>query len=77
MRLIPELNEALVAQALRHLAGNDALSQALDDRRFADARLADQDWDCSFCGERAPRSSFRSRCARPITGSSLPSRPAW
>jgi hypothetical protein len=33
---------ALVLQGLRHLAVDDALREALDDRRLADARLADQ-----------------------------------
>ena len=37
-----QLDEALVAQALRHLAGDDALGEPLDDRGLADARLADQ-----------------------------------
>ena len=37
-----QLDEALVAQRLRHLAGDDALGEALDDRGLADARLADQ-----------------------------------
>ena len=35
-------DDGLVAQALRHVAGDDALGQALDDRRLADAGLADQ-----------------------------------
>jgi hypothetical protein len=37
-----EREDALVAQALRHLAIDDALRQTLDDRRLADAGLADQ-----------------------------------
>ena len=41
-RVDRELDEALVAQRLRHLAGDDALGQALDDGGLADARLADQ-----------------------------------
>ena len=40
--MIPKLDEALVTQAFRHLAGYDALRQALDDRRLTDARLPDQ-----------------------------------
>ena len=32
----------LVVQRLGHVAGDDALGEALDDRRLADARLADQ-----------------------------------
>ncbi len=35
-------DDGLVAQALRDVAGDDALGQALDDRGLADARLADQ-----------------------------------
>ena len=35
-------DDGLVAQALRHVAGDDALGQALDDRGLADAGLADQ-----------------------------------
>ena len=35
-------HDRLVAQALRHVAGHDALGQALDDRGLADAGLADQ-----------------------------------
>ena len=37
-----ERHEALVEQGLRHVAGDDALGQALDDGRLADAGLADQ-----------------------------------
>ena len=36
-------DDPLVLQALRHVAADDALRQALDDGRLADARLADQD----------------------------------
>ena len=35
-------DDGLVAQALRHVAGDDALGQALDDRGLADAGLADE-----------------------------------
>ena len=35
-------DDGLVAQALRHVAGDDALGQALDDRGLADAGLTDQ-----------------------------------
>ncbi len=35
--------QALALQRLRHVAGDDAVRQALDDRRLADAGLADQD----------------------------------
>ena len=38
-----EHDDALVAQDLRHLALDDALREPLDDRRLADARLADED----------------------------------
>ena len=38
-----ERDDALVLQALGHVAAHDALGQALDDGRLADARLADQD----------------------------------
>ena len=37
-----ERDQPLVLQLLRHVAGDDALGQPLDDRRLADARLADQ-----------------------------------
>ena len=37
-----ERDDALVLQALGHVAAHDALRQAFDDRRLADARLADQ-----------------------------------
>ena len=37
-----ERQHALVQQRLRHIAGHDALRQALDDGGLADARLADQ-----------------------------------
>ena len=37
-----ELDDALAAQGLRHVAVDDALGQALDDRGLADAGLADQ-----------------------------------
>ena len=37
-----ERQEALAQQRLRHVAGDDALGQALDDGRLADAGLADQ-----------------------------------
>ncbi len=35
-------DQPLALQRLRHIAGDDALGQPLDDRRLADARLADQ-----------------------------------
>ena len=38
-----ERQQPLVLQALRHVAVDDALRQALDDRGLADAGLADQD----------------------------------
>ena len=37
-----EGDDALVLQPLRHVAADDALGQALDDGRLADAGLADQ-----------------------------------
>ena len=37
-----EGDHAAVAQRLGHVAGDDPLGEALDDRRLADARLADQ-----------------------------------
>ena len=37
-----ERDESLVLQRLRHVAADDALRDALDDRRLADARLADE-----------------------------------
>ena len=38
-----ERDHALVLEALRDVAPDDPLGQALHDRRLADARLADQD----------------------------------
>jgi hypothetical protein len=38
-----QTDDPLVFEALRHIAVDDSLGQSLDDRRFADARLADQD----------------------------------
>ena len=38
-----EGDEALVAQALRHVPGDDALRETLDDGRLADAGLTDED----------------------------------
>ena len=38
-----EADQPLAPQRLRHVAGHDALGQALDDGRLADARLADED----------------------------------
>ena len=38
-----ERPDALALQALGHVAGDDPLREPLDDRRLADARLADQD----------------------------------
>ena len=38
-----ERDDPLVLQPLRHVAADDPLGQPLDDRRLADARLADQD----------------------------------
>ncbi len=35
-------NMSAVLQPLRHVAAHDALGQSFDDRRLADARLADQ-----------------------------------
>ena len=37
-----ELDEVAVTQGARHVAGHDTLSDALDDGRLADARLADE-----------------------------------
>ena len=37
-----ERDDPLVLEALGHVAADDALGEALDDRRLADARLADQ-----------------------------------
>jgi hypothetical protein len=39
-----ERDDAAVAQRLGDVAGDDPLGEALDDRRLADARLADQHW---------------------------------
>ena len=49
-----ELDDALVLQAFRHVAVDDALRQPLDDGRLADARFPDQAPGCSWCGATAP-----------------------
>ena len=49
-----ERDDLLVLQALGHVAADDALGEAFDDRGLADAGLADQHRDCSWCGATAP-----------------------
>ena len=66
-----ERDQLAVPQALGHVAGDDPLREALDDRGLADAGLADQDGVVL----RAARETWITRrisSSRPITGSSLP-----
>ena len=49
-----EGEELLVLEAFRHVAVDDAQRQALDDRGLADAGLADQHRDCSWCAGTGP-----------------------
>ena len=49
-----ERQQLLVLQRFRHVAVDDAQRQALDDGGLADAGLADQHRDCSWCGAPAP-----------------------
>ena len=62
-----------VAQPLRHVPLHDALSEPLDDRRLADARLADQHRVVLLLRERI-WIVRRISVSRPITGSSRPAR---
>ena len=56
-----ERENAFAAQRRRHVAGDDALREAFDDRGLADAGLADEARDCSCCGARGSRRRVRSR----------------
>ena len=56
-----EREDALALQAFGHFAVDDALREAFDDRGLADARLADQHRDCSWCAAAAPGSCGGSR----------------
>ena len=69
-----ERHQPLAAQAFRHVAIDDALSQTFDDSGLADAGLTDQDRDCSWCGATAPGpcDGFPRPARSP--GSSLPAR---
>ena len=80
-----EREDRLVAQALRHVAAHDALREALDDGRLADARVADQhrvvlglareDLDRRGGSPRRGRSPGRAcRCAPPRRGRGRTSR---
>ena len=67
-------DHALALEALGHVALDDPVGQPLDDRRLADAGLADQ--HRVVLG--APRQHLdhpADLSSRPMTGSSLPSRP--
>ena len=64
----------LVAQALRHVAGDDALGQALDDRGLADAGLADQHRVVLGAPATAPARRGESRCRARSPGRARPSR---
>ena len=66
-----EREQLLVADRFRHVAVDDAQSQALDDRRLADAGLANQTG--LFLVRRDSTCTVRRiSSSRPITGSSLP-----
>ena len=67
-----ERDQPAVLEALGHVAGDDPLGEALDDRGLADARLADQHG--VVLGAPAERTWITRRISssRPITGSSLP-----
>jgi hypothetical protein len=67
-----ECDHAAVAQRLGHVAGDDPLGEALDDRGLADAGLADQDGVVLGAPARI-WITRRISASRPITGSSLPS----
>ena len=49
-----ERDDALFFQAFGNVAAHDALGEAFDDGGLADAGLADQHRDCSWCGAKAP-----------------------
>ena len=59
-----------------HVAVDDALGEALDDRGLAHARLADEHRVVLGAARTAPGSTRRISSSRPMTGSSLPRR-AW
>ena len=65
-------DDALAREPLGHVAVDDALGQALDDGRLADARLADQHRVVLGAPRRAPACTRRISSSRPMTGSSLP-----
>ena len=68
-----ERHDALVLEALGHVAAHDALGEALDDGRLADARLADEHG--LFLVRRVSTwMTRRISSSRPMTGSSLPAR---
>ncbi len=71
-----EADEPLVAQALGHVAVDDALRQTLDDGGLADAGLADED-GLFFVRRESTWTTRRISESRPMTGSSLPSRAIW
>ena len=66
-----ERDHPLVLQPLRHVAAHDPLRQPFDDRRLADARLADQT-GLFFVRRESTWITRRISSSRPITGSSLP-----
>ncbi len=49
-----ERDDPLVLEAFGDVAANDASGQSFDDGGLADAGLADEDRDCSWCGATAP-----------------------
>ena len=63
-------------QAFGHVARDDPLRQAFDDRGLADARLADQARGCSWCGGERPGSRAGSRSRARSPGPSCPAGPA-
>jgi hypothetical protein len=68
-----EFDQTLVAQRLGHFAGDHALRQSFDDGGLADAGLADQH-QVVFLRRASTSMVVSISCARPMTGSSLPSR---
>jgi hypothetical protein len=69
-----ERDEPLVAQAVGHVAVDDALREALGDRGLAHAGLADE--HRVVLGARLRTCMTRRiSSSRPMTGSSLPGRP--
>ena len=69
-----ERDQALALQPLGHVAVGDAPGEPLDDRRLADARLADQHRVVLGAPAESTWITRRISSSRPMTGSILPSR---